>query len=218
MASALQYGRPASWPQPGIRSQCPPLGPLELMRRHKPVHVLALCSTQVTFACGGGTTDGRSTVQSTHLNVNAVADVVTTSVARQLALEEEMDAVPVPVPTNEVRQTSPGVPPVMTLMAPGILNSVSSPKSEAVAPKVALRRSSLRVYVGCPLSAAVAAQERVANTIAVAANCVAGILTAVSAALGAIYDVAKQPPAGQITAKLVSVVELRGLFHGRKSG
>ena len=72
IASTSQKGSPASWPQPGSRSQLPPLGPFEWIFRHVPAQFDWLCRTHALGPGGegwgfAGMTPG--TAQSTHAKV-----------------------------------------------------------------------------------------------------------------------------------------------------
>ena len=64
IASGSQKPSPASWPQPGIRSQLPPCGPVECIATHFPLQLLWLCCSQLTGCpglgrgTGGGAGDG----------------------------------------------------------------------------------------------------------------------------------------------------------------
>lgn len=125
MASGSQYGRPASWPQPGIRSQFPPFGPFEWMLRHCPEQLLLSCSTQVAFAVSDAVLvwflivedEFRVPVtkfarQPTHWSVNDVVDDALTETLSHLASVEETVVVPVPTPTNDALHIALVIPPV----------------------------------------------------------------------------------------------------------
>ena len=152
-ASTLQYGRCASCPHPGRRSQCPPAGPDDVCGAHAPAQFERLCSCHASGAgLGAGPGDGGAatgTAQSTHVNVTSVALAPDTAVDAHCASVEPIVAAPVPQPTNDALHTGcafHSAAGTITLAPPGRCSAVIKPKFDAVAPNVALSRASLSVY------------------------------------------------------------------------
>ena len=110
IASASQKGKPASWPQPGRRSQWPPFGPWLSFARHLPLHSELLCMVHCTGdgggggdgdggGCGGATVTG--TLHPAHFSWSLFAPSWVLTVLSHAAARDVIPTTPVPPPTKD---------------------------------------------------------------------------------------------------------------------